>query len=84
MGRKIKPLWIEPAGRHNHGVYIVCTTAYQAKKLPSWVFKNFDAYMDDDAKHVRWRIDAKDELEAYQRFVKLWDALSVFHEGKDQ
>lgn len=83
MARKINPIKIEPLSwNHPYGVYNVYITLYQIRKLPSWVTKNLDVYLDDDAKHALWRIDAKDELEALMRFRRLWDALSVLHKDK--
>lgn len=66
----------------NKGDLNVVITTKQLHKLPKWVRHQHVhwEYHTDDNRHCDVVIQAKDEIEAYMRFKKLWAALSTIGE----
>ena len=80
MAKPIKVISVREAP-WGPGCYVT-VTKHQFMKLPNWV-RDFTPYnYPNNHKHIEIRVYAKDELEAMMRFQKLWAALSVLHEEK--
>jgi len=71
--RQLHQPWRLPDGAPYHSVEITLS-AYRS--LPDWVQALVrHNVMDDNARHCRVVVQARDELEALMRFQKLWAGL---------
>ena len=68
----------------SQGYALVSITKHQAYKLEPWLVRMLHMWEDDNTRYVNLRIEARDELEAYTRFRKLWVGLPKKGQDNEQ